>query len=105
MAVYSSIKNIPVDSCIAMTGEISIRGKIKPVGGVSAKVEAARVAGVKRVIIPKENWQVNFSESSIEVIAVEDIMEAIHLIFEETEQKNTIATHKQTGSILSAQGI
>ena len=105
MAVYSSIKNIPIDSSLAMTGEISIRGKIKPVGGVPSKVEAARVAGVKKVIIPKENWQMNFAELPIEVIAVDDIMEAINLIFDGSEKINTVASHNQTGSILSAQGI
>jgi Lon-like ATP-dependent protease len=44
-AVYSAIMGLPVDNRVAMTGEVSIRGLIKPVGGIVAKVEAARQAG------------------------------------------------------------
>lgn len=56
-AIYSAIYRIPVSQTVAMTGEMSIHGKVKPVGGVSAKVRAAHLAGVKRVLIPKENDQ------------------------------------------------
>jgi len=80
-AVYSAIKGIPISSDIAMTGEISIRGKVKPVGGVVAKVEAAKLAGIKKVLIPKENWQELFRDMSIEVIPVEDISEVIDITF------------------------
>jgi len=41
-AVYSAIKNLPISSEIAMTGEISIRGKVRPVGGVVAKIESGK---------------------------------------------------------------
>ncbi|NLJ77239.1 MAG: ATP-dependent protease LonB [Peptococcaceae bacterium] len=56
-AIYSAIMGIPVDNKVAMTGEISIRGLVKPVGGVVAKVEAARQAGATKVVIPAENYQ------------------------------------------------
>jgi len=56
-AVYSSLTNIPVDNKVAITGEVSIRGLVKPVGGVVAKVEAAQQAGVTKVMVPKDNWQ------------------------------------------------
>lgn len=56
-AIYSAIKGIPVLNTVAMTGEISIRGLVRPVGGVPAKIEAAAEAGATVVIIPKENWQ------------------------------------------------
>lgn len=76
-AIYSAVKNIPISSDIAMTGEISIRGKVRPVGGVIAKVQAAKAAGIKKVIIPKENWQELFNDMDIEVIPVDDINQVI----------------------------
>ncbi|BBB89861.1 MAG TPA: ATP-dependent protease LonB [Methylomusa anaerophila] len=76
-AIYSAINNTPIDNTIAMTGEISIRGLVKPVGGVSAKVVAAKQAGARRVLIPKENWQEYFGSMDIDVIAVETIDEVL----------------------------
>lgn len=79
-AVYSAIKNIPVDNTVAMTGEVSIRGGVKPIGGVVAKVEAARQAGAKKIIIPKENYQELFKElADVEVIGVERLEEVLDL--------------------------
>nr|WP_104373074.1 ATP-dependent protease LonB [Desulfocucumis palustris] len=70
-AVYSAIKGIPVDNRLAMTGEVSIRGLVLPVGGVVAKVEAARRSGATRVLIPSENHQEIFeSMEDIKVIPV-----------------------------------
>lgn len=77
-AVYSSITGIPVDNKVAMTGELSIRGMVKPVGGVVSKVTAAREAGVEKVYIPLENNQKLFSAlEGIEVIPVEKLEEVI----------------------------
>ncbi len=76
-AIYSAIKNVPVDNKVAMTGELSIRGSVKPVGGVVAKVEAAKQAGARRVLIPRENYQSMFKHlEGIEVITV-DTMEDV----------------------------
>ncbi|MEG6614900.1 ATP-dependent protease LonB [Peptococcaceae bacterium 1198_IL3148] len=77
-AVYSAITGIPVDNKVAMTGELSIRGMVKPVGGVVAKVQAAQVAGASKVYIPAENNQKLFSEiAGIEVVPVEKLEEVI----------------------------
>lgn len=77
-AIYSAITNIPIDNQVAMTGEVSIRGNIKQVGGVTAKIEAARLAGVNRVLIPKANWQSIFNEmKGIEIIPVEFLKEVL----------------------------
>ncbi|MGE5485416.1 MAG: ATP-dependent protease LonB [Ignavibacteriales bacterium] len=79
-AIYSSLTGIPVDNRVAMTGEVSIRGIVKPVGGVVAKVAAAKEAGAGRVLIPRENWQEMFKEEKdIEVIPVETIDSVISL--------------------------
>ncbi|SMO36825.1 ATP-dependent protease LonB [Melghirimyces algeriensis] len=80
-AIYSAIKGIKVDNRLAMTGELSIHGKVKPVGGVVSKVEAAKRAGANRVLIPEENMQTIFSEmEGIEVIPVRDLDAVLRLI-------------------------
>ncbi len=79
-AIYSAIRGIPVSNTVAMTGEISIRGLVRPVGGVAAKIEAAREAGAKLVIIPKENWQETFSQlDGVKVVPVERFEDVLRL--------------------------
>jgi Lon-like ATP-dependent protease len=104
-AIYSAIKNLPISSEIAMTGEISIRGKVKPVGGVPAKIEAAKNAGIKRVIIAEENWQEMFENIDIEVIPVKDIYEVMKLVFGKQEgETESISIQKNAVNVLSASG-
>ncbi|WP_419881839.1 ATP-dependent protease LonB [Peribacillus sp. B-H-3] len=55
--IYSAIYKIPVNHKVAMTGEISIHGQVKPIGGVIPKIKAAKLAGADTVIIPEENMQ------------------------------------------------
>jgi ATP-dependent Lon protease len=54
-AVISALEGVPVDQSVAMTGSLSVRGQVLPVGGVTAKVEAAADSGLKRVLIPEDN--------------------------------------------------
>jgi len=54
-ALISLLRGTPLDSSVAMTGEITLTGKILPVGGVKEKILAARRAGIKKVIIPEKN--------------------------------------------------
>ncbi|MCP1355276.1 ATP-dependent protease LonB [Aneurinibacillus migulanus] len=88
-AIYSAIMKQPIDNYVAMTGELSIHGTVKPIGGVVAKVEAARFAGVKKVLIPKENWQDIFEQmEGVQVIAVEHLDEVLkHAITPKTEEQ------------------
>ncbi|HBC92638.1 MAG TPA: ATP-dependent protease LonB [Pelotomaculum sp.] len=77
-AVYSALLGLKVDNKVAMTGELSIRGFVKPVGGVMAKVEAARQAGAEKILIPAENYQEIFREyTDVQVIPVERLEEVI----------------------------
>jgi len=82
VAIYSALTGRPVDNLAAMTGEVSIHGKVKPVGGIVAKVEAARHAGAKRVFIPRENYQALFAEwPDIQVIPVDAVDEVLEQVF------------------------
>jgi len=56
-AIISALKDIPIKQEVAMTGSLSVRGEVLPVGGVSSKVEAAIEAGIKVIIVPKSNLQ------------------------------------------------
>ena len=56
-AIISSFKEVPVKQDFAMTGSLSVRGEVLPIGGVTAKVEAAIEAGIKNVIVPKANFK------------------------------------------------
>ncbi|WNF35951.1 ATP-dependent protease LonB [Bacillaceae bacterium IKA-2] len=93
-AIYSAIYGLKVDNKLAMTGELSIHGQVKPIGGVVAKVEAAKQAGVERVIIPKGNDQAIFKEQEdIEVICVGTLQQVFDLAFvkeEELQQEDVI---------------
>ncbi len=80
-AVVSALEGIPVDQSIAMTGSLSIRGQVLPVGGITAKVEAAIEAGLKKVIIPRSNLMDVIldeeHEGKIEIIPVSTVEEVM----------------------------
>lgn len=85
-AVYSCLTGEPVDPLTAMTGEISVRGLIRPVGGIPAKIEAAVDAGIKKILIPQFNWQEGFKRHRLtEIIPVNSIEEAFGELFLKSE--------------------
>lgn len=86
-AIYSSIASVKPIEKTAITGEISVMGKVMPVGGVSAKIEAAERAGIKRVIIPEGNRQELFDGFGAEIICVNDIAQAVKACFGEIPEK------------------
>ncbi len=105
VAIYSAIVNIPIDNQVAITGEVSIRGKVMPVGGVVAKIEAAKAAGAGKVIIPKENYQEMFSNMDIEIMPLENIQEVIDVaLLKEQEYKKNLPTINDVG-YLAAKSI
>lgn len=77
VVIYSAITEKPIDNMLAMTGEVSIRGEVKPVGGVPAKLEAATQAGIKRALIPAANWQDSFAGYNLDIIKVSRIEEVL----------------------------
>lgn len=90
-AVISAMENIPIHQDMAMTGSLSVRGKVLPVGGVTAKLEAAAQAGMKRVLIPKENGKDVMMESryyeTMEVILVENLRDVLEYALVDCEKK------------------
>ncbi len=92
-AVYSAITGLPISSKIAMTGEISIHGKVMPVGGVAAKVAAAKDAGIQRVFIPKDNFHDFLPKEGITIIPVSHIGEIFEDIFHVNARETTPVQH------------
>ena len=80
-AVISAIEGIPVHQDLAMTGSLSVRGDVLPVGGVTYKIEAAAKAGIHKVLIPRANaGDVLIEEryrDKVEIIPVENIEEVL----------------------------
>ncbi|MFL2970168.1 MAG: ATP-dependent protease LonB, partial [Candidatus Poseidoniaceae archaeon] len=56
-AIISALESIPIRQDLAMTGSLSVRGEVLPIGGVTAKIEAAARSGIKTVVIPRANMQ------------------------------------------------
>ncbi len=86
MGMLSAITKSPVKADIAMTGEITLRGNILPIGGLNEKLLAAVRSGIKRVIIPRDNEK-NLIEipkditSKLEIIPAARVGDAIHPVF------------------------
>jgi Lon-like ATP-dependent protease len=80
-AVISALENVPVDQSVAMTGSLSIRGEVLPVGGVTPKVEAAAKAGITRILIPKDNegdvMLEKHYQDTVQIIPVSSISEVL----------------------------
>ena len=83
LCIMSALLNKPIRQDAAVTGEISLRGKVKPVGGIFEKIYGARRKGIKLVLIPKDNEKdIPENLTDIEVKTVENIEELITILFE-----------------------
>ena len=76
-ALFSAITEKPVKASVAMTGEITLRGRVLPIGGLKEKILAAKNAGIKTVLVPKKN------ERDIEEISNE-IKQGLNIVYVET---------------------
>jgi len=76
-AIYSAVRGVYLDAKAAVTGELSITGKIYPVGGVTAKLEAAIRAGAEKIYIPADNMQAIYKTMAAQVIPVRQIDELL----------------------------
>lgn len=78
IVLLSCLQETPIIQDIAITGEISVQGRVKPVGGIPEKIYGAKQAGMKRVIVPKENEKDYPSDiKGIEIIPVATVEEAL----------------------------
>ncbi|WP_263697510.1 ATP-dependent protease LonB [Bacillus thuringiensis] len=92
--VYSAVHHTYVNNEVAMTGEISIHGEVKPIGGVYAKIKAAKKAGAKKVIIPAENMQpFLYTIKGIEIIPVRKLKEVFELTFMQDNMHRELDIH------------
>ncbi|HEX67903.1 MAG TPA: endopeptidase La, partial [bacterium] len=83
-AMASALTQIPVDNQLAMTGEITLRGKVLPVGGIKTKILAAHRGGIKKVIIPKDNEKdlveiPPYVKKELEIIGAETVDEVLKI--------------------------
>jgi ATP-dependent Lon protease len=91
--IVSALLKVPVRSDLAMTGEITLRGRVLPIGGLKEKILAAHRAGIKTVLIPKENEK-DIKEipskilKSVELVLVEHMDEVLRkaLVLEDPDQ-------------------
>jgi Lon-like ATP-dependent protease len=93
-SIISALKQVPIKQDIAMTGSLSVRGDVLPVGGVSSKVEAAIEAGIKTVLVPKSNLNdiviAKDKLKKIRIIPVEAIGEVLKVALDWTGKKSIL---------------
>ncbi|MCH2441165.1 MAG: ATP-dependent protease LonB [Candidatus Thalassarchaeum sp.] len=91
LAIISAFEGVPIDQNLAMTGSLTVRGEVLPIGGVSAKIEAAVKSGIERVIIPRSNLQDVLIdekyESMVEVLPVDSLDEVLQHALVGAEEK------------------
>mgnify|MGYP000501253195 CR=1 FL=1 len=108
-AVISALEDVPVDQTVAMTGSLSVRGDVLPVGGVTHKIEAAAKAGFETVIIPAANEQDVMIEEEyremVEVVPVSHISEVLDVALAGEPEKDSLVDRLKeiTGKALDQQ--
>ncbi|MCB9247947.1 MAG: endopeptidase La [Ignavibacteriales bacterium] len=101
LAMYSAISQKPASGDIAMTGEITLRGKVLPIGGLNEKLLAAKRNEITTVLIPKENEKdlVEIKDAvkeGLTIIPIEDIKEALPIVFGKAKKTRTVKRRKST---------
>lgn len=94
-AMISALSKIPVKSSVAMTGEITLRGKVLPIGGLKEKSMAAYKAGIKTIVIPFDNKADiqeidNAVKESVEIVLAKSIDDVLEAALDIERNKNSI---------------
>ncbi|MBQ2665430.1 MAG: ATP-dependent protease LonB [Methanobrevibacter sp.] len=102
-AVISAIEEIPIDQTVALTGSLNVRGDVMPIGGATAKIEAAAEAGMKKVLIPKSNLKDVMIEKKyedmIEIIPTETLSDVLeNILISGSSKDKLIEKMKNIGS-------
>ena len=102
-AVISAIEEIPIDQTVALTGSLNVRGDVMPIGGATAKIEAAAEAGMKKVLIPKSNLKDVMIEKKyedmIEIIPTETLSDVLeNILISGSSKDKLIAKMKNISS-------
>lgn len=96
ISIISAMENIPVDQSVAMTGSLSVRGEVLPVGGVTSKVEAAINSGIKTIIVPASNKDDIYlgkdKSNKIKIIPVKTLSEVIKYSMKQSAKRDSIIT-------------
>lgn len=87
LAIISAIEGIPLRQDIAITGEVSIQGKIKAVGGIREKVYAAEQAGLNEVLIPEDNINDIYQDTEVRLTTVSTVKEALKKVLIDDKKK------------------
>ena len=91
-AVISAVEDIPIDQTVALTGSLNVRGDVMPIGGATAKIEAAAESGLKKVLIPKSNLKDVMIEKKyedmIEIIPTETLSDVLENILINSTEKD-----------------
>ncbi|MBS4030407.1 MAG: Lon family ATP-dependent protease [Clostridiales bacterium] len=88
IVLLSAMKGWPVSQNVAVTGEVSLQGFVRPVGGISEKLYGARLAGIPTVLIPEENKDdIPFTMDGLKVVPVSTVEEALPYFFENINEK------------------
>jgi Lon-like ATP-dependent protease len=94
VAVISAMAEIPVEQSVAMTGSLDVRGGVLPVGGVTAKIEAAIDTGMKKVLVPKSNMEDVYlsaeRKKKIQIISVHNIVEVLEHSLKDCRDKKKL---------------
>ena len=102
-AVISAVEEIPIDQTVALTGSLNVRGDVMPIGGATAKIEAAAESGMKKVLIPKSNLKDVMIEKKyedmIEIIPTETLSDVLeNILISGSKKDQLIEKMKSIGS-------